>query len=200
MHTVLHPPDPRTAYHVGRRLTALQFFDLENDGNWYELVDGVVVMSPSPTPKHQHVALRFAALIDAYTESNPVGVAYFETDVLLESRPDGRDLVYRPDVAFVRTENVRDIGERIACAPDLVIEVASPSTQRFDQETKLSDYERHGVLELWLVDMDAQTVRFLRLRKGRYVDVSPVGQVFESESVPGFKLDLRRIRAAFSHR
>lgn len=178
--------------YAGLRMQAEEYFRLANDGHRYELVNGVVILSPSPTPRHQQVMLKIAAQLSAFLEKHPVGAAYPETDVRLDE-----NLVYRPEIVFLRTERVLDNWERIRTAPDLVVEIVSPASRRYDAETKRSDYERYGVREYWLIDPDRETMTFYRLESGRYVETAPKQDRLTSEAVPGFVLDLSAVRRAF---
>ncbi len=182
----------------GVRMTAEEFFRLPDDGRRYELVEGVVLMSPSPTPRHQAVAREILFQIEAHLREHPVGQVFGGTDVRIGKGVHGGDLVYRPDVVFFRTERLpRTPDDRLAGPPDLVVEVVSPDSRRYDRETKRQDYERLGVREYWLVDPLRDQLAFFRLEHGRFVEAAPVEGRFASTAVPGFTLDVDRLRAAF---
>ena len=184
--------------YAGLRMTAADWFQLDEDGFDYELVNGVVVMSPSPTPKHQHVALEIATQLKNYLRKHPVGVVFVETDVHLGKSPGGDDLVYRPDVLFIEAARVADLGERIVGPPAVVVEIVSAGSRRFDNETKKEDYERCGVQEFWLIDPERSQMVFYRLDADRYVESPATGDAFASTVITGFRLDLARLREAFS--
>ena len=187
----------KEALYRGLRVSADEYFRLEEDGFRYELVDGVVCMSPSPTPVHQKVVTRIAAQIVAYLEVHPVGEVFVEVDVHLGAGPRGGDLVYRPDVIFLRTERVAQNQERIVGAPDLVVEVVSNTSRRYDNETKRSDYQRCGVSEYWLIDPDRESMTFLSLEGNHYVEMSTEGDTLKSRALSGFTLNLARVRKSF---
>jgi len=189
--------EPREALHHGLRVTADEFLRLEEDGYRYELIEGVVCMSPSPTPRHQNVAVRIAAQIDAFLETHAVGHVFVEVDVDLGPGPQGGDLVYRPDVVFNRADAAEGVPDRIIAPVDLVVEIISSTTRRFDSDTKKADYERAGVREYWLIDPERGEMTFHRLSEGRYVEMTPTGDRLQTEAVPGFALDLARVRRAF---
>ena len=197
MSTTVEHTHRREALYRGLRMTADEYFRLEDDGFRYELIDGIVCMSPSPTPTHQHVATQIKLLIAKYLDQHPVGVVLGEVDVYLESGRERGDLVYRPDIVFLRTDRMLRNRERIVEPPDLVVEIISNSSRRYDLETKKSDYERCGVREYWVIDPDRNTMTFYRLDSGRYVEVAPEGSSLTSQAVPGFVLDLDRVRRAF---
>jgi Uma2 family endonuclease len=178
-------------------MSADEFLQIPDDGMFYELIDGVVVMSPSPTPEHQGALMEIALQIGQFLRDHPVGKVFPELDVHLGTGPTGGDLVYRPEVIFVRTERVRKMRKKIFGPPDLVVEVISAGSRRFDAETKKSDYERFGVQEYWLIDPERESMTFYRLQFGRFVEVPPTGDTFASQAVPGFVLDLARVRETF---
>ena len=195
MHTTITIEDAEridSPLYAGLRMSADEYLQLPDDEFKYELVDGVVVLSPSPEPKHQQVLSEVIYQLKAYLRSHPAGSCYPETDIRLDVK-----LVYRPELVFLRKERVRENWKRIQCAPDLVLEVISPESRRYDAETKKGDYERFGVKEYWLIDPYQQMMLFYRLESGRFVEVQPQGDKLISEAVPGFILDLAAVRSSF---
>lgn len=187
----------REARYHGMRLSAEEYFALEDDGCRYELIDGVVCMSPSPGRKHQLVTIEIGTQLRAYLKVNPVGEVVMDTDVRLEKNPTGRDFVYRPDILFFKSGRIPKDADRYEMPPDLVVEVVSISTRRYDRETKKADYERVGVSEYWIIDPRHETMNFYHPQEGRYVEVFPEGDRFASVAAPGFVLDLAELRKTF---
>jgi Uma2 family endonuclease len=106
--------------------------------------------------------------------------------------------VVEPDLLFVSTERAEVLTERnVQGAPDLVVEVGSPSTRRRDEQTKLQLYERCGVQEYWVVDPDLDAVKVYRLVEGRYqraAELTLAAQgVLTSPLIPGLALSLADI-------
>lgn len=182
---------------AGLRLTAEEFFELSDDGNRYELIDGVVLMSPSPTPRHQLIAKIILRQLDDFVEKNELGLVLYETDVALGTGACGKEIVYRPDILFIESDRVAQIRERIDFAPSLVVEVISPDSRSLDTSTKREDYERAGVREYWLIDPQQQQATFYRLDKGRFVEAPAAADRFASAAVTGFEFDLKSVREAF---
>lgn len=182
---------------AGLRLTAEEFFALPDDGNRYELIDGVLIMSPSPTPRHQLVAKLILRQLDDFVERQGLGLVLYETDVWLRERLGGGEVVYRPEIMFIAAVRLAEVRGRIQLAPDLVVEVISPESRGLDTRTKFADYERAGVREYWLIDPPNEEMRFYRLADGRFVEAPASESHYESAVVPGFRLELARIRAAF---
>lgn len=193
MTTRPHARRKPSSSHAGLRLSAEQFFALPDDGNRYELVDGIAFMSPSPTPRHQRILMEIAFQLETYLRRSPVGLIFPETDVQL-----GAARVYRPELVFLPADRVAANLARIVDMPALVVEIVSPATRAIDTQTKKDDYEAAGINEYWLIDPDEETLSFFRLRAGRYVLIPADGPCFRSEAVPGFTLDLEPIRRAFT--
>jgi Uma2 family endonuclease len=150
----------------GREFTRADLDRMPHNGNRYELIDGLLVVSPSPTWQHQRVVGRlYRILADACSEDLEVFVA--PMDVVL-----GDDTVVIPDVLVARRA---DLGERdLRSAPMLAIEVLSPSTARSDRSLKCSRYESAGTPSYWTVDPVEVSLTAWDLLDGTYVQVGQV--------------------------
>lgn len=184
----------------GLRMSADEFFALPDDGYKYELLDGVVLMTPAPTPRHQRVALEITLQLGPFLRTHPIGEVLYETDVHLGEGPDGGDLVYRPEIVFYRGDRISNMQDRLTGPPDLVIEVVSPLSRSYDKTTKRNDYERCGVREYWIIDPELNEFTFLSNQDGSFVQIQPTGEAFKSHAVEGFVLDLARVRSKFPPR
>jgi Uma2 family endonuclease len=138
---------------------------LPEDEHRYEVVDGVLYMSPAPNMDHQGIVLRIAYYLLTYIEFAGLGRVFTApADVELSERD-----VVQPDVFVVLNEHLdRLFKSHVIGAPDLVVEVSSPSTVRHDLTEKLLAYARAGVPEYWVVNPDAETVEVLLLEDGAY--------------------------------
>lgn len=127
-----------------------------------ELIDGVLYMTPAPTVPHQIVKLRLARTLSLFAEEQGLGLVLdAPTDVVLREADPA--VVVQPDVLFVRRERRGIVRRRgIFGAPDLAIEVVSPSNPRHDIETKRKLYAIYGVEEYWLVLPDLEQVQVMR--------------------------------------
>lgn len=186
----------RSSY-AGLRLTADQYFELPDDGNRYELIDGVVTMSPSPSADHQRTSRDVFKQLDAFVDRHKLGEVFYEIDVHFGKSPEGRDIVYRPDVICFLGDASREIAGRLRIIPDLAVEVVSDESSNRDMETKRLDYERFAVREYWLIDPIEERITFFRLRDGKFFEAPAGPDYYESGVVPGFQLDLARIRSTF---
>jgi len=123
-----------------------------DDGNRYELIEGELLLTPSPGTRHQFVVGRIFKFLDNYAQKAGSGkVLIAPLDVVLDE-PVKKN-TFQPDVIFISNDRLSIIEEaRINGAPDLVVEVLSPSTVRRDRGKKSRHYFLSGVREYWLVD------------------------------------------------
>lgn len=184
--------DRQTEGYLGLRMTADEFLALPEDPRHYELVDGVVVMSPSPAYWHQKIIAEILRQLLVFLHQHPIGEVVPDVDVKLGSRR-----VYRPDIVYLRREKAAGLKERVTVIPDLVVEIVSPGSRSYDSKTKRQDYESAGIGEYWVIDAARETFTFLVLRDGAYQEVGVTAGRYRSSIVPGFELDLDRIRAIF---
>jgi Uma2 family endonuclease len=159
------------------------------DGNKYELVDGDLVASPTGFYA-SNVSGRILHVLQAYLDENPIGwVGSADAGIRL---PDGN--VRSPDVCVIRNERLPDgVAPRTfaACAPDLAVEVLSPSDSPRQLGDKIGEYLEYGVPLVWLVDPEAKTVTVFRsltnirsLKSGDTITADPV--------LPGFSCNIAR--------
>lgn len=137
------------------RWTREQVLALPDDGNRYELVNGELLVSPSPRLRHQRGVRALLLVLNTHVESHRLGeVLSSPSDLDLQ---DGQ--LVQPDIFVVgygpetRPEDWSEVG-----VPILVVEVLSPSTARYDRTLKRKLYQRTGVPEYWIVDLDARLV------------------------------------------
>mgnify|MGYP001576927912 CR=1 FL=1 len=146
----------------------------------YEIIDGELFMVPSPNEAHQHILAYIFNCVFNYVIKNKLGYVYCAPFDVLFSEED----IVQPDIMFVSNKNKKIITkDNIKGAPDLLVEILSPSTSKRDIGIKKKLYARHGVREYWIVDPERETVDVFRL-KGREFESKRYGvQDFLSSSV-----------------
>ena len=164
--------------HPDKRYTWSDYVNWDNDVR-YELIEGVPYMMSSPSQAHQTICGALHLQIGAFLRDRPGKVLFAPFDVRLNAA-DGDDTVVQPDLLIVCDMAKLD-GKSCVGAPDMVIEVLSPSTARLDRLIKLHLYQQAGVSEYWIVDVDTQTVYAFILTNGEYTirayadtDIAPV--------------------------
>jgi Uma2 family endonuclease len=188
------PRNPRTQepQYMGLRLDADTFFQLEDDGHKYELLHGVVVVSPSPDFTHQLFQSYLLEKLRMHARTTRAGVVVNECDVQLAP-----DVAYRPDIIFIAKGRLGSVPRRITIPPDLVVELISPSSRNYDLRTKRDDYEAAGVREYWAIDVATLEASQFVLRDSAFVtrQLKP-GDRLTSETLAGFSFVLSTLREA----
>lgn len=147
----------------GRPMTKADLDELPDDGRRYELIDGVLLVSPSPAWRHQDVV---SELVTQLRISCPSGLKAFVAPLDVDIADDTR---MQPDVLVVHTDR---LGKRdLSGMPELAVEVLSPSTRRFDLVLKRSRYEEAGCSSYWVIDPEVPSIIAWDLVDGRYVEV-----------------------------
>lgn len=172
--------------------THKDYLTLPDNGHQYEIVDGVLYMSPSPSRWHQDAVLQLALYLKQFVSSHQSGKVFIAPfDVELDFKT-----VVQPDILVVLNANSHIITDNgIIGAPDLVVEVASPGTASYDRNQKLNLYERAGIQEYWIVDVMAHTVEVLILSNGKYRarGVFQKKSQLPSQILAGFSMQVEQI-------
>ncbi len=138
---------------------------LPEDGRRYEIVNGVLIMAPAPSPGHQGIVGEIFAYLRIHVKLAGLG-RVFTGPLDVELGPKN---VYQPDVVVVLNAHLDRVAEkRIIGAPGLVVEIASPSTAAVDRLIKHDVYARAGIPEYWIVKPERQTVEVFVLEDGEY--------------------------------
>jgi Uma2 family endonuclease len=170
---------------VIRKLIYADYERIPDDGFRHEIIEGSEFMTPAPDPDHQAILFNLVRLVGNHVVAGHLGrVLMAPTDVVLSEH----DIV-QPDLLFVTAQRTDIIGRRnVRGAPDLAVEVLSPSTAAQDRGPKLLLYARAGVLEYWIVDLVAGTIEIHEFTSPRRVRIYKAGQSFSSARLPGLTL------------
>ena len=148
---------------------------LPDDGRRYELLDGVLVVTPAPSLRHQGVVTR---LLTTLVAACPDELRVFPApaDVVL-----GDDTVVQPDVLVARA--IDTASTALEARPVLAVEVLSPSNRGYDLVDKWERYQRAGIPSYWVIDPDVPELVAWELQDGEYIEVARVrgGEPFEAE-------------------
>ncbi|MBI2966873.1 MAG: Uma2 family endonuclease [Bacteroidetes bacterium] len=186
----------------------LQSLIKEKKGNWtysdYDLlppelpcqiINGELTMSPAPYLKHQDISREIEILILGFISRHPqykdCKVYDAPVDVVFD---EGN--VFQPDLVFISSKNKKIITEKnIQGAPDLIVEILSPSTIKSDRGDKKEKYAQYKVPEYWIVDPENKAVEIYELVKGNYKIYSFAAQkgVVQSKVLKGFKMKIENV-------
>jgi Uma2 family endonuclease len=168
-------------------LTYPEFRLMPDDGKRYELIDGELIVSPSPSEKHQRASGRLYVSWFIHVENKKLGRVYYAPfDVVF-----GEKTALQPDLLFVSKARLGIIGpEYIIGAPDLVVEILSPSRPAYDRVTKLEQYALYRVAEYWIIDPISESVEIYMLA-GKMYELKATftgSQMLSTPLLPGWEL------------
>lgn len=172
------------------KLTYEDYARLPDDGKRHQIIDGRHYVSPAPNLYHQELLGRIFVQLHLAIAVPRLGRVFLApTDVEL-SRHD----IVQPDLSVVLAAREPILAERgIQGAPDLAIEILSPSTRRLDRKLKRELYERAQVREYWIVDPEARTVEQHVLVGERYGPPSPSTEHISLQVLEGVTIDLTQV-------
>jgi Uma2 family endonuclease len=161
-----------------------------------EVVEGVFTMVPGPNFNHQTIQHKLAHLIQLYLDDRPeVGVVCpAPMDVVL--RRERPALILQPDLLFITAARMAIVENHVMGAPDLVVEIISPSSVRMDSVRKREFYARFGIQEFWLVWPVEERIDVFRLADGGYGEAEtfePSGVPLTTPLLPGFELPVAKV-------
>lgn len=162
-----------------------------DDSERWELINGVpYAMSPAPSQVHQEISGELFGQLREYLKGKPCKVFHAPFDVRLNAT-DEDNTVVQPDLLVVCDSSKLD-GKSCKGAPDLVIEILSPSTAQTDRITKLNKYQQASVREYWIVDPESKTIQVCFFECGTVKgytdsDIAPVGVL------PGCEINLHDV-------
>lgn len=175
-----------------KKYTVEDYLLLE-EGAPFQLIENELIMSPSPNPEHQLISMRLSQIMMNYLESiNDNGfLVAAPMDIYLDE-----DNAFQPDVIYIKAERKAElVKDHIYGAPDMVIEILSPSTAYYDLRQKKDIYEKHGVKEYIIIDPIKESAESYTLENGIYQlkqkAVKP--QQLPSLIIDGFSFDLGKL-------
>jgi Uma2 family endonuclease len=148
------------------KMSSKQYLMLGEDppGLHLELAHGEIVVSPSPSPNHSEVIVNLVQLLAAHVKGRKLGKIYLDTDTVFDE-----ENTRRPDILFFTRGRLDLVGKNaLLGAPDLCVEVFSPSSVEMDREDKFALYEKRKVSNYWIVDEDARTIESFVLKRGKF--------------------------------
>ena len=164
------------------------YLQLPDDGKRYEIIEGVLYVANAPTIEHQYAVGEAFAYLRQFVRDQQLGIvlaAPIEVHLSESSRP------VQPDVLFSRKARQSILTPQFCDgAPDLIVEVISPSSLRLDRQVKYRAYEQHGVAEYWLVDPKLRGVEIYTLTDGEYALLGQYtdDDLLESNIRPGLQI------------
>ena len=181
----------------GLKLTYDDFLLFPDDGRRHELIDGEHYVTPSPNTKHQAVSGNLHFMLRAWLEQHPVGRVFYAPFDIVFTQFD----VVEPDLLYMSNGRAAEILtlKHVTGAPEIIVEIGSPSTRKRDETIKRRLYERSGVAEYWVVDPELEVIRVYRSQDGRFGRPEELsreaGDVLTTPLLPGAVMPLQRVFA-----
>jgi Uma2 family endonuclease len=175
------------------RMTPEEFERIPEGPPFFDYIRGEAIELNKPTGRHQDIEHELTHALKLCVRSRNSGRIYHNIDVKLPTR----DWV-GPDIVFIAKEHIDRYDEEkgdLYGAPDLVVEISSPSTVAYDRIEKLDLYCQSEVPWVWLVDQDSLGIEEYRWTAEGYLRVSGAlaGQVFKPKLFAGLEVDLRTL-------
>jgi Uma2 family endonuclease len=169
-------------------LTYEDYVSLPNDGKRYEIHDGELSVTPSPTFRHQSVLAALLGALRTHVLANDLGeVVPAPITVVLAPTT-----IVEPDIIYIAKERMSIVGTRgtVDGAPTLAVEILSPSTARNDRQTKKQLFERYGVAYYWIVDPEARVIEVYTAEAGAYAEADRrTGDLADLPPFPGLRIN-----------
>ena len=163
------------------------------DDERYELLDGELVILPTPNIAHQVILGNLLCELFDFVKEKKMGEAFMRVAVVLSDTN-----VVEPDITYVSASRVDIIGvDAIQGAPDLLVEILSTSDPERDTVRKRGIYARHGVGEYWIADPEALSIRVMTLEGNAYREAEEfgMGDVLTSSALEGLELEVGSVFA-----
>ncbi|MCA0455134.1 MAG: Uma2 family endonuclease [Chloroflexi bacterium] len=176
------------AQFITARMTADEYFALPESLNPTELLDGELIVSPAPVPKHQRSSRNIEMLIE---ELKPNGeVFHAPIDLYLDKAN-----IPQPDIVWIAANSRCVVGEKyLQGPPELIVEIFSPSTETKDRKGKFNLYQHYAVPEYWMVDPELEFIEVYSYENGAYkrLGLFEPGETFVSPVLGGKTVDVSR--------
>jgi Uma2 family endonuclease len=174
------------------RYKAEYIWETPDDGNRYEVIDGVLYVTPPPSWMHQRGLMKIAVIVGGHVYREGLGeIVQAPVGVVLDEHNG-----VQPDIVYINRERQAIIVERgVEGAPDLVVEMLSPSTRGRDRGVKMRRYAAAEVQYYWIGDPRSRTIEEYRLVDCAYeqLGVYGPGMIFRPQLLPGLEIPIDEI-------
>lgn len=167
------------------------FYEIIDENKKMEFINGEIIFQSPAKLRHTNSIKLLTKVLDTYVEINDLGYVGGEKMLISLTRND-----YEPDICFFDKAKSRSFkpDQMQFPAPDLAVEVLSPSTEKFDRKTKFQDYAAHGIREYWIIDPKSEVVEQYILQDEKYELLLKSGNgEINSVVLENFKIQIRAI-------
>ncbi len=169
----------------------VRFYDKVSEDQKAEFINGEVIVQSPAKLQHTIASQNLFILLNLYVSAHNLGYVGHEKVLIALTRND-----YEPDIVYFRPEKAQIFAaaQMKFPAPDLVVEVLSPSTASYDRGIKFEDYAAHHIEEYWMIDPDAGIVeQYVLQDEGYHLHIKTNTGTISSVVIPGFTIPVRAI-------
>jgi len=182
----------KTATATAIKFTYKDYLLLPEDKR-YEIIDGELFMAPAPSTYHQDISRDIEFILWNFVKENDLGKIYYAPCDVILSKSD----IVQPDILFISKERIPKIvtEKNVRGAPDLIIEIISPSRISRDKVLKKKLYAKYGVKEYWIIDYRKEEIEVMVLGESGFKTVKKYrkDETLESPLIKGLRIDLREV-------
>lgn len=157
-----------------------------------ELIEGHIIMSPAANFDHQRLTMILVRMLLPLEEAHGGTLITAPFDVVLDL-----SLVLQPDLLYIAADEAQAIKRTLHGAPELAVEIISPSSPRIDRDKKFKLYQKYKVPEYWIFDPETESADFFVLGRKGYKQVAPIKNVYQSPRYDLMKIDLQEVWRRF---
>ena len=176
---------------IEERRKRQKFYEMLDDNSNMEFINGEIIMHSPIKLCHSEASDSLYQLLKFYVDLSGLGEVRHEKLMISLTRND-----YEPDISFFSAEKYKEFSrEQMKFpAPDFIVEVTSPSTEKYDRGVKFEDYAAHGVKEYWIIDPEEKTIEQYLLKDRKYfLNVKVQKGIIESRVIKGFKISVEAV-------
>ncbi len=167
------------------------FYEIILEDRKMEFINGEIIFHSPAKLRHTNSIKLLVKLLDTFVARNGLGYVGSEKMLISLTRND-----YEPDICYFEKEKSKNFTpvQMQFPAPDIVVEVLSPSTEKIDRETKFQDCAAHGIREYWIIDAEHETIEQYHLQNEEYeLLLKAKDGTIESFVLPEFKILIRSV-------
>jgi Uma2 family endonuclease len=181
---------------LAKKITVQEFQEMEfpdNDFFIYELINGEIMRKQAPKPLHQQISRRVTAAFEEFLKEKPIGdFFYAPIDVFFDKYNNSQ-----PDILFIKNDRsfIIDLENGIMGAPDLIVEIISPSSIKMDRFDKKELHKKFAVKEYWIIDPKNQTVEIHVFKDNDYAlhQFLEIEGLVDSTIMQGLELEIKNV-------
>ena len=180
----------------GKKVTFGEYQTLKYDGFQYEIMEGVMKMTPAPFFRHQRLLGYLHIELGLFLRKNPNGIVTIAPrDVKFNEQT-----TYQPDILYISKDRLKiNTKAFVDGPPDYIAEVLSKGTISIDVRKKFIDYEKYGVKEYWIMNPDdVYSSEYYYLLDGQYEQFEPENNVVKSKVIEGFEINLEELEKSLN--